>query len=105
MFLSSALVTFFAFWILTKHLSPQTMRRVVGHKGKVDLCLHLGVILLFHGTFSGLMQAECAAIMGSMYLLAYRKLMGYELRINGQWVRFAGRMTAATAPSAQGATT
>jgi succinate-acetate transporter protein len=90
--IAAAFVTFFAFWILTRHLKPRTMRRIVGHKGKVDLCLHLGVILLFHGTFSGLMQAECAAIFMSLYLLSYRKLYGYEKRVNGAWVRFAGKL-------------
>lgn len=99
--LIAAFVTFCAFWILTRHLSPQTMRRIVGHKGKVDLCLHLGVIVLFHGTFSGLMQAEAAAIMMSLYLLGYRKMYGYERRINGQWIRFAGRLTEATKPVAK----
>lgn len=91
--LTAAFVTFCAFWILTRHLSAQTMRRIVGHKGKVDLLLHISVIVLFHGTFSGLMQAEAAAIMMSLYLLGYRKLFGYERRVDGRWVRFAGRIT------------
>ncbi len=91
--LAAAFVTFAAFWILTRHLQPSTMRWLVGHKGKVDVCLHLTVIILFHGTFSGLMQAECAAIMMSCYLLAYRHFFGYSRRINGKTVRFAGTLT------------
>lgn len=87
--LSAALVTFAAFWILTRHLSPKTMRKVVGHKGKIDVVLHLTVILLFHGTFSGLMQAEAAAILFSCYLLFYRWAWGYERG----GVRYAGRFT------------
>lgn len=91
--LVAAFVTFCAFWILTRHLSPQTMRRIVGHKGKVDVVLHVSVIILFHGTFSGLMQAEAAAIMMSLYLLGYRRLYGYERRIDRRWVRYAGKLT------------
>ena len=94
----AAFVTFAAFWILTRHLQPTTMRKVVGHKGKIDLILHLSVIILFHGTFSGLMQAECAAIMMSCYLLAYRHFFGYEHRINGRWVRFTGTFTREGSP-------
>ena len=92
--LAAAFVTFVSFWILTKHLKPQTMRRIVGYKGAFDVCLHASVIMLFHGTFSGLMQAECAAICMSLYLLSYRKLWGYERRVNGKWMRYAGSMTA-----------
>lgn len=87
--IAAAFVTFVAFWILTRHLAPKTMRKLVGHKGKVDLLLHASVILLFHGTFSGLMQAEAAAIMMSCYLLWYRYAFGYERG----GVRFAGRFT------------
>lgn len=94
--IAAAFVTFVAFWILTRHLSQQTMRRIVGYKGTVDVILHVSVIILFHGTFSGLMQAECAAIMMSIYLLSYRKLFGYERRVSGRWVRFAGRLTERT---------
>lgn len=87
--LAAAFVTFAAFWILTRHIAPRTMRRLIGHKGKIDVLLHCSVILLFHGTFSGLMQAEAAAIMMSGYLLWYRYAFGYERA--GQ--RYAGRFT------------
>jgi len=95
--LTAAFVTFAAFWILTRHLSPQFMRRyVMPNKGKIDVCLHLSVVILFHGTFTGLMQAEAAAIMMSLYLLSYRKLFGFERRVKGRWVRFPGSMKMAS---------
>jgi hypothetical protein len=102
MFLIEAFVTFAAIWILTRHLQPQTMRRIVGYKGYYDCALHFTVIWLFHGTFSGLMQAECAAIMCSLYLLGYRKLYGYERKVRGKWVRFAGRLNPSPDQTVQG---
>ncbi len=95
---ASAFVTFCAMWVLTKHLEAQTMRRLVGYKKYLDVCLHIGVIVLFHGTFSGLMQAECAAIMCSLYLMGYAKYVGYERRVNGRWMRFDGSFTRVVAP-------
>lgn len=90
--LTAAFVTFVGFWILTRHLSRRAMLRAMAHKGKIDLFLHCGVILLFHGTFSGLMQAEAAAIMMSLYLLTYRKMFGYIKRVNGRQVYYRGRV-------------
>ena len=74
------------------HQTEETMLRAMAHKGKIDLVLHCGVILLFHGTFSGLMQAEAAAIMMSLYLLTYRKMFGYIKRVNGRQVYYRGRV-------------
>lgn len=89
MFLSSALVTFVSLWLLIRHIKPRTMRRLVGRLGLFDLVLHATIIILFHGTFTGLMQAECAGIMISLYLRGYRWAFGYERR--GQ--RIPGRFT------------
>lgn len=79
----AAMVTFFGFWLLSKHLTPQTMRRIVGYIGLVDLCLHLTILIVFHNTFIGLMQAEASGIMFSLYLRRYRHKWGFERY--GRW--------------------
>ena len=90
----AAFVTFCSFMLLISHMAPQTLRRLVGYKGKVDLVLHTTVIFMFFNTSTdGLLQAEAAAIMFSLFLRAYRYLMGYEQLRAGKWQRFAGRFS------------
>ena len=70
------------------------MRKLVGHKGVVDVCLHSTIIFLFFGTSTdGLLQAEAAGIMFSIYLRLYSYFAGYEKLESGRWVRHAGRLT------------
>ena len=94
MFVAS-FVTFCSFMLLISHMSPRMMRRLVGRKGMVDLVLHTTVIMMFIGTSTeGLLQAEAAAIMFSLFLRGYKKALGYEQwsRKTG-WVRIAGRFS------------
>jgi hypothetical protein len=91
--LASALVTFVSLWLLIQHIPAQRMRRVVGYMGWFDLILHGTIIYLFIGTFSGLMQAEAAGIMISLYLRLYRWAFGYERRQGWKWMRWPGRFT------------
>lgn len=91
---AAALVTFASFVLLMSHLSPRSMRRLVGYKGLVDLVLHSTVIFMFFGTSTdGLLQAEAAAILFSISLRVYRWAAGYERINGGRWCRFAGRFT------------
>lgn len=94
----AAFITFCSFMLLISHVAPQTMRRLVGYKGKVDLVLHGTVIAMFIGTSTdGLLQAEAAAIMFSLFLRGYRYTMGYESlersRFKLSWVRYPGRFS------------
>ena len=89
----AAFITFCSFMLLISHMAPRTMRRLVGYKGKVDLVLHGTVIFLFFNTSTdGLLQAEAAAIMFSLFLRSYRYCMGYEVfTFKRGWIRHAGR--------------
>lgn len=92
--LASALVTFVGLWLLMQHIAAHKMRRIVGYMGWFDLALHTTIIILFHGTFSGLMQAEAAGIMISLYLRTYRWAFGSERYALGRgWMRTPGRFT------------
>lgn len=92
--LFSALITFFVVVLLVSHLEQQTIRRFAGYAGWCDLILHGLILYMFLGTSTdGLMQAEAAGIMFSLTLRGYRHFKGYERRIDGTWMRFAGSMT------------
>lgn len=94
MWFAEALVSFAAFVLLLSHVSKQGMRRLVGYKGWTDAVLHTSVMLLFFGTSTeGLIQAEAAAILFSVWLRVYAYACGYE-RFDWsrmRWVRYAGR--------------
>lgn len=94
MLLAEAFVSFAAFYLLLNHLSSRTLRRLVGRIGVTDCILHGSVLFLFFNTSTeGLIQAEAAAVMFSLYLRGYRFFKGYEVYDLGQrrWRRFAGR--------------
>jgi hypothetical protein len=94
MFLTSMLVTFFSAWLLLTHLQPSWRRRLVGYAGWTDVIVHGTVLAMFLGTSThGLLQAEGAAIMFSLWLRAYRWAWGYERVVGTRWVRFTGRFT------------
>lgn len=91
MFLLTALVSFTSFWLILSHIGKPTMRKLVGYKGVVDVCLHGTIIMLFIGTSTiGLLQAEAAGIMFSIYLRLYAKLAGYARLVEGKWVEYPG---------------
>ncbi len=92
--LSAAFVSFSSFALLMSHLSPSTMRRLAGYKGFLDVTLHGTIIYMFFGTSTdGLLQAECAGIMFSLWIRLYRYAWGYERRNGVGWIRYAGRFT------------
>lgn len=94
MFLIAALISFFSAWLLLGHVSPAMRRRIVGYAGWADLIVHGTVIVMFMGTSTlGLLQAEAAAILWSLWLRAYRWAFGYERLERWKWVRFTGRFT------------
>lgn len=91
----SMFVTFVSFMLIISHVSAQTMRRLVGYKGWFDLVLHSTILYMFFGTSTeGLLQAEAAGILFSIYIRAYAYLMGYERFVKSRrtWVRYAGRI-------------
>ena len=97
MIFAEALVSFAAFFLLLSHLSSRAMRRIVGYKGWADLVVHGSVIMLFLNTSTeGLIQAEAAAVIFSVYLRLYVWAFGWEKFDIKQlrWRRFAGRFTA-----------
>lgn len=91
----AAFVSFCSFILLLQHVSGSTMRKLVGHKGWVDLVLHLSILFMFFGTSTdGLLQAEAAGICFSLYLRVYAKLFGYS-RFDWrrfQWRHYQGRL-------------
>lgn len=95
MWFAEALVSFAAFFLLITHLSAHTVRRLVGYKGWTDLVLHASVLFLFFGTSTeGLIQAEAAAILFSLWLRVYRWAFGYERYFLAHgWRRYAGRFS------------
>lgn len=86
----AAFVSFITFWFLLKHIPPSIMRKMVGRLWTIDVPLHVGILWMFMGTsYEGLIQAEAAGIMFSIYLRWWRWAWGYE--IDG--VKFDGRFT------------
>lgn len=82
-------VTFISFLFLVTHLPKRWMLRIVGYKGLADLTIHGTILYMFLGTSTdGLLQAEAAGILFSLYIRGYRYIRGYEVRRNGKWVRF-----------------
>lgn len=74
----AAFVSFFAFYLLLRHLDAKLMRRLLGYVAWFDVTLHLMIFTLFMGTVSGLLQAEAAGIMFSLYLRFRRWGWGYS---------------------------
>ena len=91
---SAAIISFVGFMLIIHHIPKQFFRRLVGYKGWVDVILHGSIIWMFLGTSTlGLMQAELAGILFSLYLRGYAYMAGYEKRVDGRWMRYPGVMT------------
>jgi len=97
----SAFVTFTVWILLIKHCKAQTIRRIFGYALAIDLVLHGTILFMFFGTSTeGLLQAEAAGIMFSLYIRFYRRAWGYERfehwpGVGYCWVRYAGWWTKA----------
>lgn len=75
----AAFVSFFSFWLLMRYIPRDVMRVIVGHAWVIDIPLHVGILWMFLGTSTnGLLQAEAAGILFSLYLRWYRKAYGYK---------------------------
>jgi hypothetical protein len=96
MIVIAGFITFLSFWIVLHFMPPRLVRRIMGTRPWLDLVLHGGVIVLFLGAPTMLIQAELSAIMFSLAITIYRKLFGYEkLQRSGlklRWMRYAGVM-------------
>lgn len=83
----SAIISFASFILIISHLKPSWLRVVVGYKMITDLVLHGTILYMFFGTSTeGLMQAECAGIMFSLFLRMYRYLFGYSRFVLKPWL-------------------
>lgn len=72
------------------YLKPQTRRRLVGYGLLLDMCVWFVFLTLFGGTGMERMGAIFASMGVTAFIHSYRKLRGYEVRSNGQWVRYPG---------------
>ncbi len=91
---AAALISFFSVWLISRHLSAQTMRRIVGYPLWFDLALHGAIMYVFLGSSTlGLLQAELSGLMISCYLRGYRYFNGFERFERMRWVRYAGKWT------------
>ena len=89
----SAFISFASFALIMSHISPRWMRRIVGYKMLADIVLHGTILYMFFNTSTeGLLQAEAAGILFSIYLRAYRKFCGFErLQLKPlKWTRYTG---------------
>ena len=94
MFMIAALITFTAIVLLLTNLGAHNVRRVVGYAGWTDFVVHGTIIFLFIDSSTlGLLQAEAAGILFSLWMRYYRWAWGYERLTRGGWVRYAGRFT------------
>lgn len=97
----AAFVTFTVFLLLIHHLSAQAIRRVFGYALFIDITLHATILYMFIGTSTmGLLQAEAAGILFSLYIRFYRWGWGYERYTHWPgrglcWVRWSGKFTRA----------
>lgn len=89
--IGAALITFFAMFCITWHLSRTTCQRIAGYALFVDLLIHGSVLYVFLGTSTlGLMQAELSAIFFTLALRGYRFAFGYQRVARGRWVLYPG---------------
>lgn len=89
--IGAALITFFAMFCITWHLSRATCQRIAGYALLVDLLIHGSVLYVFLGTSTlGLMQAELSAIFFTFALRGYRFAFGYQRVAGGRWVLYPG---------------
>lgn len=89
--LAAALVSFLGIVLLATHLSRDSMQRIAGYAGWVDMLLHGSVLYMFLGTSTlGLMQAELAAVFFTIALRTYRYVRGYQQLHRGRWVTYQG---------------
>lgn len=85
--IGAALISFFAFVMLTWYFTRETMRKLVGFAFLIDVTLHGTVLVMFLNTSTlGLMQAELSAIMFSLSLHGYRWAFGYRRLERRGWL-------------------
>ena len=100
--IAEAVVSFTSFHLLLTHVGRPTMRKLVGYKGWVDVTLHSTILYMFFATSTGgLLQAELAGILFSLYLRGWSRWYGYDRLKNGRWVSYAGYKDLLTARRAR----
>lgn len=78
--LIATIISFVSFVLILSHLQPRWLRVLAGYKAMTDLVLHGSILYMFFGTSTeGLLQAEAAGILFSLWLRSYRYLAGYAL--------------------------
>lgn len=76
-------------------MARTNLRRWLGYNNFVDVTFTILMVLMFHGTFSGLISASIAGVVMSASLYVSKALLGYE-RLERQsmfkweWVRHGG---------------
>ena len=89
----AALITFFAMFAMTWHLSRSTCQRIAGYALLVDITVHGTVLWLFLGKSTlGLMQAELSAIFVTLAIRGYRYLYGYQRLHGTTWMLYPGML-------------
>jgi len=84
---------FIAVLAFASHLSPSTMRRLVGYGLVVDVGVFVLCLTLFGGTGTERLGAIGASIGITLALHTYKRLWGYERYVDGRWRRYAGLLT------------
>lgn len=86
---------FCSFAFIMLHVNVRSLRKILGYPFFIDILLHGTVfyLVLTTGTISGLLEAEIAAIIGSISLRIMRKLIGYERLGKRGWIRYRGWTT------------
>lgn len=66
-------------------MARMNLRRWLGYATVVDVTFTLGMLYMFHGTFSGVVAASFAGLFMSLALTALRYVMGYERATVVRW--------------------
>lgn len=59
-------------------MARTNIRRWLGYANVVDILFTFAMVVLYHGTFSGVVAASFAGVVMSLALQCLRKLLGYE---------------------------
>lgn len=75
MFIVAGLITVLA-CIVT--MARSNLRRWLGYATAVDMCFTLGMLYMFHGTYSGIVAASFASFFMAISLTLLIRCIGYE---------------------------
>jgi hypothetical protein len=89
----AGLVIVLAVFVTLCRIMP--LRRWLGYATLLDIVFMLGMLSMFHGTWSGVLAATCAGLFMALALTLLRKALGYERLVRTGW-RMAWKPTAPT---------